>query len=66
MSKKEIMNGLAVKNQFEGENEKATLPTWIRFVVLEDGRLVPVEPGGMVEVALNELGAKVVEVLREG
>ncbi len=33
-----------------------------KFVLLEDGRLVPVEPGGMVEIALNELGAKIVEV----
>ena len=33
-----------------------------RFVLLEGGRLVPVEPGGMVEVALNELGAKIVKV----
>jgi hypothetical protein len=28
--------------------------------------LVPVEPGGMVEVALSELGAQVVEVFYEG
>ena len=33
-----------------------------KFVLLEDGRMVPVEPGGMVEVGLSELGAKVVEV----
>jgi hypothetical protein len=33
-----------------------------KFVLLDDGRLVPVEPGGMVEVALNELGAKIVKV----
>ena len=33
-----------------------------KFILLEDGRMVPVDPGGMVEVALIELGAKVVEV----
>jgi hypothetical protein len=32
-----------------------------KFVLLEDGRMIPVEPGGMVEIALNELGAKIVE-----
>lgn len=36
-----------------------------RFVLLEDGRLIPVEPGGMVELALTELGARVVTVFRE-
>jgi hypothetical protein len=33
-----------------------------KFILLEDGRLVLVEPGGMVEIALDELGAKIVEV----
>jgi len=29
---------------------------------LADGRLVPVLPGGMAEVSLNELGARLVDV----
>jgi hypothetical protein len=46
----------------EKEAQEARSSTYAKFVLLEDGRLVPVEPGGMVEVALNELGAKIVEV----
>ena len=29
---------------------------------MRDGRLVEVEPGGMVDVAYHELGAEIVEV----
>jgi hypothetical protein len=29
---------------------------------MRDGRLVAVEPGGMVDVAIHELGAEIVEV----
>jgi hypothetical protein len=61
-----LTNGLMIKQRSNDEQEKANLPTSIRFVILEDGRLVPVEPGGMVELALSELGAKVVEVFHEG
>ena len=45
------------------EEEAQEVPTSNieKFVVLDNGRLVPIEPGGMVELALNELGAKVVE-----
>jgi hypothetical protein len=42
--------------------EKESQRGEISFILLEDGRLVPVERGGMVELALRELGAKVVEV----
>jgi hypothetical protein len=58
MMVKEAINWL-----LEGIENKPGAPesTTIRFVLLEDGRLVPVEPGGMVEIALNELGAKIVE-----
>jgi hypothetical protein len=34
----------------------------IEVIYLEDGRCAPVKPGGMVDVALRELGARVVEV----
>jgi hypothetical protein len=45
------------------DNGSESQPSSIRkFVLLEDGRMVPVEPGGMVEIALGELGAKIVEV----
>ena len=46
----------------EKEAQETRSSTDIRFVLLEDGRLVPVEPGGMVEVGLDEMGAKIVEV----
>ncbi len=36
----------------------------IRLIYLEDGRVVPVEPDGMVDIALRELGAKVIDVER--
>lgn len=41
------------------ENEPLSLH---KLVLLENGRLVPIEPGGMVEMALNELGAKIIKV----
>jgi hypothetical protein len=66
MCVEKLTNGLMIKPQSNDEQEKANLSTSIRFVILEDGRLVPVEPGGMVEVALSELGAQVVEVFYEG
>jgi hypothetical protein len=31
-------------------------------ILMRDGRLVAVEPGGMVDVAYHELGAEIVEV----
>ncbi|NIS81921.1 MAG: hypothetical protein GTO14_17305 [Anaerolineales bacterium] len=34
----------------------------IEVIYLDDGLYAPVEPGGMVDVALRELGARVVEV----
>jgi hypothetical protein len=42
--------------------EKKSSSSHNRFVILENGRLVPIEPGGMVEIALNELGARIIEV----
>lgn len=46
----------------EEEAQEVTTSNIEKFVVLDNGRLVPIEPGGMVELALNELGAKIVEV----
>lgn len=37
-------------------------PVVIKVVHLDDGRHAPVEVGGMVDLALEEFGAKVVEV----
>ncbi len=41
-----------------------TAPSFI-FHELRDGRLVPVEMGGMVELALYEFGGKLVDALSE-
>jgi hypothetical protein len=32
------------------------------YILLDDGRLMPVQSGGMVELALKELGARLVGV----
>lgn len=37
-------------------------PVAIKVIHLEDGRRAPIEAGGMVDLALHEFGAKVVEV----
>jgi hypothetical protein len=33
-----------------------------RYVALDDGRLTPIEPDGMVDVAISEMGARIAEV----
>ena len=34
----------------------------MKFVRLKDGRLVPIQPDGMVDIALREMGAELVEI----
>jgi len=58
MHVKEAIRWLCKVKHPEKESPKGK----IKFILLEDSRLVPVEPGGMVEMALRELGARVVEV----
>jgi hypothetical protein len=36
----------------------------IRFLQLEDGRLIPIETGGMVDIATQEFGAKIIQMDR--
>ncbi len=37
-------------------------PVSIKVQHLEDNRYVEIEPGGMVDLALNELGARIIKV----
>jgi hypothetical protein len=37
-------------------------PVSIKVQHLEDSRYVEIEPGGMVDLAVNELGAKIIKV----
>jgi hypothetical protein len=47
----------------ESEHEKP-IPSYV-YHTLTDGRIVPVEMGGLVELALFELGGQLVEVVDE-
>lgn len=62
MFTKEGVSQLSERICSEEEAQEVTTSNIEKFVVLDNGRLVPIEPGGMVELALNELGAKIVEV----
>ena len=43
------------------EVERAETVTHYLLYVLSDGRLAPVKSGGLVELAMNELGAELVD-----
>jgi len=62
MFTKEGINRLFGKSCQEENGQEAQSSSVHKFVLLENGRLVPIEPGGMVEIALNELGARIIEV----
>ncbi len=38
------------------------VPSPIVIIHLEDGQAVSIKPGGMVDIAIHELGARVIEV----
>ena len=39
-------------------------PFWVVFVQSEEGQAVPVVSGGIVDLAVNELGGEIVEMER--
>jgi hypothetical protein len=45
-------------------NDEPSEDAGLRLILLDDGRLIPVETGGMVDIAMKELGAKIVEIDR--
>ncbi|NIM94943.1 MAG: hypothetical protein GTO18_14675 [Anaerolineales bacterium] len=44
---------------------KAVRPPIRKYIEIKDGRLIPIDPDGMVDVAVRELGARVVDVDEE-
>jgi hypothetical protein len=49
-------------NKKASARRKIDVPQVIKVLHLEDGRPVPVQPGGLVDVAVHELDAQIVEV----
>jgi len=39
-------------------------PFWVVFVRSDDGQVVPVVTGGMVDLAINEFDGKIIEMKR--
>lgn len=37
-------------------------PFWVVFVRSDEGRVIPVVTGGVVDLAINELGGKIIEM----
>jgi hypothetical protein len=46
---------------YTDEAEQSETPSTYQLHELPDGRLAPIESGGLVELALNELGANLVD-----
>jgi hypothetical protein len=51
-----------IKERLEEGSSAMLVPSPIIIIHLEDGQAVSIKPGGMVDIAIHELGARVIEV----
>ncbi len=51
-----------IKEKLEEGSSAMLVPSPIVIIHLEDGQAVSIKPGGMVDIAIHELGARVIEV----
>ncbi len=51
-----------IKEKLEEGSSAKLVPSPIVIIHLEDGQAVSIKPGGMVDIAIHELGARVIEV----
>jgi hypothetical protein len=53
---------LQIQEEFEEGTSAMVTQSPIAIIHLENGQAVSIKPGGMVDIAIHELGARVIEV----
>ena len=51
-----------IKEKLDEGFSAMLVPSPIVIIHLEDGQAVSIKPGGMIDIAIHELGARVIEV----
>jgi hypothetical protein len=51
-----------IQEKIDEGSSAMLVPSPIVIIHLEDGQAVSIKPGGMVDIAIHELGARVIEV----
>jgi hypothetical protein len=51
-----------IQEEYAGETSPLMVQSTVMIIHLEDGRSIPIKFGGMVDIAIHELGARIVEI----